>query len=106
MNPKSTADDAGLKEDPMKNRIRKMSKTSQLKTIPRAKLLKVTALLYLKEALYKQKYEQCPELVQTAKRYGVTTEEVQMVIARYVRRLQQGLVYEATAKQRGMLREQ
>lgn len=90
----------------MNNRIRNQKKNNPLKSVPRAKLLKVTALLYLKEALYKQKYEQCPELVQTAKRYGATTEDIQTVIGRYVRRLQQGLVYEATAKQRGMLREQ
>lgn len=90
----------------MQNRIRKHQKRNKLKTIPRAKLLKVTALLYLKEALYKQKFEQCAELVQAAKRYGATTEEVHKVIARYVRRLQQGMMYEATAKQRGVLREQ
>lgn len=88
----------------MQNRIGKTNKKQTMKTIPRAKLLKVTALLYLKEALYKQKFEQCPELIQTAKRYGASTEEVQTVIARHVRRLQQGLVYEATAKQRGVLR--
>lgn len=90
----------------MNNRIHKQKKDNHLKTVPREKLLQVTALLYLKEALYKQNYEQCPELIHTAKRYGASVQEVQKVIARYVRRLQQGLVYEATAKQRGVLQDQ
>ncbi|MBZ0165765.1 MAG: hypothetical protein K8I00_03085 [Candidatus Omnitrophica bacterium] len=86
----------------MKNRIPKLKNHIQ-PTIPREKLLQETALLYLKEALYKQKYEQCPELINTAARYGATAQDIQKVIARYVRRLEQGLVYEATAKQRGVL---
>ncbi|MBP9854566.1 MAG: hypothetical protein KBD53_06845 [Candidatus Omnitrophica bacterium] len=63
-------------------------------------LLKVTALLYLKEALYKEKYEECLELITVAKRYGVEQEEIQKIISRHVLRLKKGLVYEASAKER------
>jgi len=46
-------------------------------------LLKVTALLYFKEALVKQEFEDCPSLIATAKRYGATQPEIWNVIAEY-----------------------
>ena len=39
--------------------------------------LKLTALLYLKEALWKERYEICAEIVATAKEFGARAFEVQ-----------------------------
>lgn len=87
----------------MKNRIVNHEKKTNQDENSRENLLKVTALLYLKEALYKEKYEECPELIAVAKRYGVEQTEIQKVISRHVLRLKKGLVYEASAKERGRL---
>ena len=38
--------------------------------------IKLTALLYLKEALAKQKYELCEEIISVAKEYGAADFEV------------------------------
>ena len=40
-------------------------------------LLKLTALLYLKEALVAQEYETCQELIDTAKNLGVRPRRYQ-----------------------------
>jgi hypothetical protein len=48
-------------------------------------ILKVTALLYLKEALMAQEYETCQELVCTAKGLGVDPGDISAVIADYLR---------------------
>ncbi len=57
------------------------------KTIPAnpAGMLKVTALLYLKEALLEEAYEGCAEFVQTAKDAGARQSEVRAVIIGYNR---------------------
>ena len=47
-------------------------------------ILKVTALLYLKEALLAQEYESCPELIDTAKNLGVSQGDISAVIAEYL----------------------
>ncbi len=47
-------------------------------------ILKVTALLYLKEALIAQKYESCQELIDTAKNLGVNSGDINAVIAEYL----------------------
>jgi hypothetical protein len=47
-------------------------------------ILKVTALLYLKEALVAQKYESCQELIDTAKNLGVGAGDISAVIAEYL----------------------
>ena len=39
--------------------------------------VKLTALLYLKEALLKQQYETCPELITVAKEFGAGEFEIQ-----------------------------
>ena len=39
--------------------------------------IKLTALLYLKEALLKQQYEVCPEIVAVAKEFGAAEFEIQ-----------------------------
>ena len=47
----------------------------------RAKVLrhpvKLTALLYLKEALMKERYEECDSLIQIAKEFGAAGFEIQ-----------------------------
>ena len=43
-------------------------------------LLKITALLYFKEALVDQEYEQCPALIANAKRYGARRADIKQVI--------------------------
>lgn len=47
-------------------------------------LLKTTALIYLKEALVHQRYEDCPALIRSAKGYGARQSEVRKVIAEYI----------------------
>ena len=48
-------------------------------------LLKVTALLYFKDALAQQEYESCAELVGSAKGFGAEQGEIDEVIALYLR---------------------
>ena len=52
--------------------------------------LRVTALSYLKEALVKERYEECAQLIAVAKQYGVTVRDVKVEIARALRRLNAG----------------
>jgi len=87
----------------MQNRIVNHGRKNNQDVNSRENMLKVTALLYLKEALYKERYEECPQLIEVAKRYGVEQDEIQKVISRHVLRLRKGLVYEASAKERGRL---
>ena len=47
-------------------------------------LLKLTALVYLKEALVTQKYEACRELIDTAKGLGVDPGDIKAVITDYL----------------------
>lgn len=49
--------------------------------------LQVTALLYLQEALAEERYEECTELISSAKELGVGQTEISTVLASYVRRL-------------------
>ena len=39
--------------------------------------VKLTALLYLKEALQKEHYEKCPDIIAVAKEFGAAPYEVQ-----------------------------
>ena len=43
----------------------------------RKNAVKLTALLYLKEALLKEQYELCSDFIATAKEFGATPYEVQ-----------------------------
>ena len=45
--------------------------------------LKATALIYLRDALDKQEYEQCPDLIQQALYFGALKSEIQQTIAEY-----------------------
>ena len=47
-------------------------------------LLKTTSLIYLKEALVNQQFEDCPGLVETAKAYGARQSEIRKAIAEYI----------------------
>ncbi len=47
--------------------------------------LKATALLYFKEALFKERYEECASLIQQAKEFGTQQSEISAVIADYVK---------------------
>ena len=47
-------------------------------------LLKLTALVYLKEALVTQEYETCRELIDSAKNLGVDPGTINAVIADYL----------------------
>lgn len=38
--------------------------------------VKLTALLYLREALLEEKYEECPEFIAIAKEFGALDEEI------------------------------
>ena len=67
-------------------------------------LLKTTALLYFKEALKDQEYEQCPALIKNAKRFGADQIDITKVIAEYQNRGKTGRLYEANAKIGGRLR--
>ena len=53
-------------------------------------LLKATSLLYLKDALQRERYEECPELIQKAKSFGASLREISDVIAKYLRQLSLG----------------
>jgi hypothetical protein len=48
-------------------------------------VLKVTALLYFKEALVTQDYESCKELIDLALKFGATKEQISDVIAALLR---------------------
>lgn len=48
-------------------------------------VLKVTALVYFKDALAKQEYETCPELLGSARRFGAQQSEIDEVIASVLR---------------------
>jgi hypothetical protein len=53
-------------------------------------VLKTTALLYLNEALEKQEYETCAELVKIAPTLGVKKEDIRNVITTYLKSGQLG----------------
>ena len=53
-------------------------------------LLKATALLYLQDALQRERYEECALLIQSAKNYGAGQGEISEIIAKHIRRLNTG----------------
>jgi hypothetical protein len=56
----------------------------QIETNGLPQVIKITSLLYLKDALNREEYEQCPELIQTAKDNGATKEDVQKEILGFI----------------------
>ena len=57
---------------------------NQEQALGQDQILKVTALLYLKEALVAQEYETCQELIDTAKGLGASPGDISAVIAGYL----------------------
>ena len=53
-------------------------------------MLKTTSLIYLKDALANERYEDCAEFIKTAKRFGAEKSEVKKVISGYIRGLRVG----------------
>jgi len=48
-------------------------------------VLKVTAFIYLKEALAAQQYEECAGLIRDAKSFGAQQSEISAILAEYNR---------------------
>ena len=67
-------------------------------------LLKTTSLLYFKEALRDQQFEQCPTLIKTAKRFGAQNTDIRKVINEYTDRVNAGQHNEANLAIGGRLR--
>lgn len=57
----------------MKNITRRVS---HVQTDPYQPVLKASALLELRDALIKERYEDCPAIITLAKEFGATREEV------------------------------
>ena len=66
--------------------------------------LQVTALIYLKEALVNERYEECAELVRAAKRFGATQGEIKQTIVEGARGLKVGRKVEAPRERVGRKR--
>ncbi len=56
-------------------------KNEENKPINRDEVLKATALLYFKDALLTEKYEDCAELIRIAKGFGAERGDIKDVIA-------------------------
>jgi len=72
--------------------------TNQKKPAAPNEALKATALIYLKDALVKEEFEQCPQLIQKAQYFGAGKHDVQVVIAEYVKEKQLGPNYKPYKK--------
>jgi hypothetical protein len=59
--------------------------TNQNKPPVSDEALKATALIYLKDALAKQEFEQCPDIIQSALNFGADKAEVAKVIADFIK---------------------
>lgn len=69
----------------MKNKL-----LTQKEPVNSDEILKTTTLIYFKEALDKQEYELCPELIKTAKGFGAKESEIRQVITLYLKELKGG----------------
>ncbi len=77
--------------------------TNNKPKIPNA-LLVTTSLLYFKEALVDQQYEQCAGLIKAAKRFGAQQADINKVIGEYTNKGKAGGKYEAYEGIGGRLR--
>jgi len=66
--------------------------------------LKATSLLYFRDALLKEQYEDCAELVRIAKRFGAAQSEISGVIAESNRGMGAGLENGVKGRNGGRLR--
>jgi len=73
-------------------------KNEQNKPIARDEVLKVTTLLYFKEALLRERYEDCAELIRIAKGFGAEQSEISGVIAESNRGMKGSWINEADQK--------
>ena len=48
-------------------------------------VLKVTALFYIMDALFTEKYESCDELITLAKNFGASEDEISAIIAQFIK---------------------
>ena len=62
--------------------------------------LKITSLLYLKEALQKEQYEDCAGLIEKAKEFGARTDDVNQIIGSHIRQLKTGRQNEVNQRRR------
>ncbi len=60
----------------IKTRLNPGGKNARLSHHP----VRITALLYLKEALIREQYEKCTELIATAKEFGATPNEIRYLL--------------------------
>jgi len=77
-----------IKQAPEGGYLKKRKEVRTVKnnaTLNEEVIFKVTALSYLKEALVKQEYEGCAELVDIAKKFGAQQGEIDGTIAAYLR---------------------
>ena len=42
--------------------------------------VKLTALLYLREALFRERYEECPQFIEVAKEFGAMESEIEELL--------------------------
>ena len=66
--------------------------------------LATTALIYLKEALTKEQYEVCAQLVRAAKGFGAPQSEIKQVLVEGARALKTGRKLEAPRERAGRKR--
>ena len=66
--------------------------------------LKYTTLLYLGEALDNERYEECPDLIRSAKRFGATSSQVRKTIARHLKKIKGRNINKARNKSPGQRR--
>ena len=60
--------------------IRTIPYTGNVRAVGMKHPVKLTALLYLKDALRQEKYEICSDIIAVAKEFGATSVEVQRLL--------------------------
>jgi len=79
-------------------------KNEKNKPEARDEVLKATSLLYFKEALFNEEYEDCRELIRIAKRFGARQTDIRRVIDQSNRGARVGRGNEANKGKGGRLR--
>lgn len=69
-------------------------KVKNIQTSLSNQILKATALIYLKDALDNQDYEECEELIQKAKKFGATQNDIDEILQAEIRFIRPGNIYE------------
>lgn len=65
-----------------RKKVPKIAENTRAPTLLRVRKnpVKLTALLYLKEALWRERYEQCTQFVQVAKEFGALDREIEELL--------------------------